>query len=181
MLTDKIQTGQLVIDLRLRKVWQGDTDLDISGLTFTMLRTLVLADNQILSNDALVAEVWNNKVVSDETVAQRISLLRKSLGGEKNTYIESVRGEGYRWVQPVATVALDTSGSTTSHYSNTNKRLIVGMVAFLLVAMCHCNKIQTVICHPAEPIPKTVAVARYCLFVVVFQPFDQLKRKSWQV
>lgn len=135
MLADKIQTGQLIIDLRLRKVWCDDTALDVSGLTFTMLRALVLADNQVLSNDALVAAVWKNKVVSDETVAQRISLLRKSLGGEKNTYIESVRGEGYRWVQSVSAVPLDTSGNTSTHYSNTKKRLIVGMVAFLIVAV----------------------------------------------
>ncbi|XOV79971.1 MAG: winged helix-turn-helix domain-containing protein [Aestuariibacter sp.] len=110
----KIQTHDLIIDLQSRKVCRGEQTLPVSGLTFTLLQALIAEANQVVSKDTLAQSVWHGKVVSDETIAQRISLLRKALGKEKPDYIESVRGEGYRWLptaRPI-TEELFTSDST---------------------------------------------------------------------
>jgi Tfp pilus assembly protein PilF len=58
----------------------------------------------VVSVDDLIKQVWDNRTVSDETVTQRVALLRKALQqkpDEQVTYIQSVRGQGYRWQPPV--------------------------------------------------------------------------------
>ena len=48
----------------------------------------------------LIRDVWDDVVVSDETLAQRVRLLRQALGEDSQNprYIASVRGRGYRLI-----------------------------------------------------------------------------------
>lgn len=62
-----------------------------------MLIALIEAAPEPLSIAALSQSVWGAEHVSDETVAQRIALLRKALGDDPKdpVYIRTVRGSGY--------------------------------------------------------------------------------------
>src|SRR5262249_10499052 len=53
----------------------------------------------------LIATVWNGTAVSDETLTQRVALLRRALGDEAKSprYLRAVRGRGYQIV-PAVTV-----------------------------------------------------------------------------
>jgi TolB-like protein len=57
----------------------------------------------MVSKDELIARVWGDVVVSDETLMQRVRLLRQALGedSQNRRYIASVRGRGYRLAAPV--------------------------------------------------------------------------------
>jgi len=54
--------------------------------------------------DQLLTEVWGDVVVGDETVKQRVSMLRQSLRetGDEPKYLESVRSIGYRLIPSVS-------------------------------------------------------------------------------
>jgi len=94
----------LVIDLHHQTVHQADELLQLPHLSFQMLRVLLDSAPDVVSIDGLIQQVWDNRTVSDDTVTQRVALLRKALqrGSADNTrYIQSIRGQGYRWQPPV--------------------------------------------------------------------------------
>ncbi|WP_051219948.1 winged helix-turn-helix domain-containing protein [Rheinheimera baltica] len=128
------KTAGLTINLDSRHVFYGDDRLPIKGLTYRLLEVLLLADQQTVSHSDLANKVWKTTYVSDETVAQRISLLRKALGLIDENLIENVRGEGYRWVASI-NLDLDENKKSTSIgaiYSIKRAGLLTVLIATLL-------------------------------------------------
>ena len=71
-----------------------------------LMRVLVLLVNnspQGVSKEQLLQQVWQGKVVSDETISVAISRLRKALGcnAKQPSYIETITGFGFKLVSPV--------------------------------------------------------------------------------
>ncbi|MEL6830620.1 MAG: tetratricopeptide repeat protein, partial [Pseudomonadota bacterium] len=89
--------NDLSIDTTKRVVRRGTNAIKLPDLSFDTLVALIEAAPEPLSNAALSQSVWATDYVSDETVAQRIALLRRALGDDpKNpAYIRTVRGSGY--------------------------------------------------------------------------------------
>ncbi len=78
--------------------------IDLPKLSFELLMYLIDNAEKICSLEQISKAVWGKTVVNNETIVQRITLLRKVLSDDPKapTYIESVRGRGYRLiVQPV--------------------------------------------------------------------------------
>jgi len=88
----------LIIDAGTHEVFRNGDPLRLPKLSYQLLLALVRAAPNMLSTDALIAEVWGGRVVSNETVTQRVKLLRRALNDHADdpTYIGVVRGEGYR-------------------------------------------------------------------------------------
>lgn len=83
-----------------RKVLRAGTRIDLPDLTSRLFFALAEASPEPLSSERLALEVWDGSFVSDETIAQRVKLLRQALGDSARTprYIKTVRGRGYRLV-----------------------------------------------------------------------------------
>lgn len=83
-----------------RKVLRAGTRIDLPDLTSRLFFALAEASPKPVSAEQLSAEVWDGGFVSDETIAQRVKLLRQALGDSARTprYIETMRGRGYRLV-----------------------------------------------------------------------------------
>ncbi|RLA28971.1 MAG: hypothetical protein DRR11_15960 [Gammaproteobacteria bacterium] len=96
--------GDLLLDVNQRLLWRGREKIRLPKLSYELLLALVRHAPGIVSTDQLLTEVWGDVVVGEETVKQRISLLRQALGEsiECPAYIESIRGVGYRLVVPVS-------------------------------------------------------------------------------
>jgi TolB-like protein/Tfp pilus assembly protein PilF len=88
----------LDVDLARGTVSRGKQPIELPELSFRLLAVLVRHAPDRVSKDDLIHEVWGNVVVGDETLAQRVRLLRQALGEDSQTprYISSVRGRGYR-------------------------------------------------------------------------------------
>jgi DNA-binding winged helix-turn-helix (wHTH) protein/Flp pilus assembly protein TadD len=88
----------LAIDVARRRVHRGDTLLDVAGLSFDLLAYLLAQGDRVVGFDELIATVWAPAVVGEETVTQRVKLLRQALGddGRNPRYLRSVRGKGYQ-------------------------------------------------------------------------------------
>lgn len=88
----------LHIDLARQRVTRDGGALDVQGLNFQLLACLLRHGDAVVGFDTLMAEVWAPAVVNEETVTQRVKLLRQSLGddGRNPRYIRSVRGRGYQ-------------------------------------------------------------------------------------
>ncbi|MGF6710918.1 DNA-binding winged helix-turn-helix (wHTH) protein/Tfp pilus assembly protein PilF [Luteibacter sp. W1I16] len=88
----------LTIDLARQRVERGGTPLDVAGLSFQLLAYLVGHGDRVVGFDELISEVWAPAVVNEETVTQRVRLLRQALGDDARQprYIRSVRSRGYQ-------------------------------------------------------------------------------------
>jgi TolB-like protein/DNA-binding winged helix-turn-helix (wHTH) protein/predicted Zn-dependent protease len=102
----RLRVDDLVVDLERRTVRRGTELLDLTDRSLRLLEALIRHAPELVSKDQLVAEVWDDTVVSDETLAQRVRLLRQGLGDDSQNprYIASVRGRGYRLIAPVGNI-----------------------------------------------------------------------------
>jgi DNA-binding winged helix-turn-helix (wHTH) protein/Tfp pilus assembly protein PilF len=93
-----VALDDLRIDLARQRVTRGEQQLDVSGLSFKLLRHLLEQGDRVVGFDELIERVWSPAVVNEETVTQRVKLLRQALqdDGRNPRYIRSVRGRGYQ-------------------------------------------------------------------------------------
>jgi TolB-like protein/DNA-binding winged helix-turn-helix (wHTH) protein len=95
--------ADLTLDTRQRAVFRNSLRIALPRLTYELLLALVEAAPKLLTHEDLVERVWRGRVLTPETVAQRVLLLRRVLGDDaKNPrYLRGVRGHGYQLVPRV--------------------------------------------------------------------------------
>ena len=103
MATERYRVGDLVVDVGTGSVLRKRRRQDLPPLSFALLVSLLRRAPNIVRREELLSEVWPDVVVGDETLSQRVRLLRESLGdvAREPRYVESVRGWGYRIAVPV--------------------------------------------------------------------------------
>ena len=76
---------------------------------FDLLVHLIENRNQILLKDQLLDSVWQGRIVADTTIATAVKEARKLIGdsGDKQRYIETIRGKGFRFNAPENFSAID--------------------------------------------------------------------------
>jgi TolB-like protein/DNA-binding winged helix-turn-helix (wHTH) protein/Tfp pilus assembly protein PilF len=101
------RVGDLTIDTGRQIVARGTDEIPVPKLSFNLLLVLVRAAPDLVSLDRLMQEVWPKRVVSPETVSQRVKLLRDTLDDDPRSprYIAGLRGRGYRIVAPVTCIS----------------------------------------------------------------------------
>ena len=128
----------IIIDTQTRKVCRVDTDLHLADLSFDVLIRLIQSAPHPVSNLEFANDVWKLGHVSDETLAQRITLLRKNLGDNPKApkYIKTYRGLGYGIVTPVE--ALQNHRPPSREQANSSRRglsIAATMILIVLGAM----------------------------------------------
>jgi len=128
----RLRVDDLIVDLDRHSVKRGTQLLDITDRSFRLLEALIRHAPELVSKDQLIEEVWDDAVVSDETLAQRVRLLRQGLGDDSQNprYIASVRGRGYRLIAP-----LDKIGVTPAKRRSGTIRFIAPAAFLLAIAL----------------------------------------------
>jgi len=93
--------ADLQFDTGRRLLTRNGQAINLTKLCFDVLKVLVEAGPDLVSHDELIDRVWgSDRVITPENLAQRIHLLRESIGDEaaNPTYIEGVRGQGFRLI-----------------------------------------------------------------------------------
>ena len=86
--------GELVLNLKKRKVKLGKQELELTKKEFEIL-LLLLKVGHILSREQILERVWDeNTIVSKRTVDVHVAHLRKKLGSY-GKYIKNKQGYGY--------------------------------------------------------------------------------------
>ncbi|MEM6402138.1 MAG: response regulator transcription factor [Cyanobacteria bacterium P01_D01_bin.116] len=89
-----LKTGNVVLDLRTRKVRVNGDNIDLPAREFTLAETLFRHPGQVMSREQLLDRVWGYDYDPGSNIVDvYIGYLRKKLGSE---LIETVRGMGYR-------------------------------------------------------------------------------------
>ena len=71
----------------------------VEPLVFDLLRLFVENCGAVVDRDRMLAEVWDGRFVSEATLSTAVKSARRALGdsGEAQTWIETVRGRGFRF------------------------------------------------------------------------------------
>lgn len=111
----RFRIDDLLVDVGRRAVLRGSSEIHLSRLSFALLRTLIEAAPNVVSNEQLAHAVWQGVVVNPETVTQRVKVLRDALGDNPAAprYIAGLRGQGYRLVPAVIALSDNPTPSTS--------------------------------------------------------------------
>jgi DNA-binding winged helix-turn-helix (wHTH) protein/Flp pilus assembly protein TadD len=105
MQRERYRIADLTVDVAAVSVVRPDGQLvPLPQLSFELLVALARRAPDVVSADELIATVWAGVAVSDETLTQRVALLRRALGDEAKSprYLRAVRGRGYQLVPEVS-------------------------------------------------------------------------------
>ena len=94
---------ELIIDPLYHKVTIKGIELTLTRLEFDLLLCLARYPGQILSQEQLYDQVWREEsgLGANDTVKVHIGKLRKKLSSaSEHTYIQNIRGVGYKFVPP---------------------------------------------------------------------------------
>jgi DNA-binding response OmpR family regulator len=108
LVTEAIVRGRgLWLDEEKREVWVQGSRLvpSVSKAQFSLLALLHQQPGRVFARDEIIAAVWPDDAsqgVSDETIDALVGRLRRRIGGldPAHQYVVTVRGHGFRFVQP---------------------------------------------------------------------------------
>ena len=92
----RLAAGNVVVEVETRTVHVAGKPVELTGLEFDLLVSLLRRAGQVVPRSSLLAQAGRSDViVSDRTVDVHISHLRKKLGDDPPRLIRTVRGVGY--------------------------------------------------------------------------------------
>jgi DNA-binding response OmpR family regulator len=97
---DELRMGMIAIDRAKCEVTVKTKRIELTATELKLLTTLVERRGRVQSRDTLLNDVWGyESVIDTRTVDTHIRRLREKLGAAAD-YIETIRGFGYRMVEP---------------------------------------------------------------------------------
>jgi adenylate cyclase len=95
------------LDLPRGCVRNGDGEIELRPKSFELLSYLVANAGRLVSKDELVAAVWPNVIVSDDSLAQCVSDVRRALNDPDRRVIKTVPRRGYLFAATVSVMRPD--------------------------------------------------------------------------
>jgi DNA-binding winged helix-turn-helix (wHTH) protein/tetratricopeptide (TPR) repeat protein len=94
------------LDARARLLWRGAEVVPLMPKAFDVLLALVRRHGEVVTKDELLANVWRDAVVEENSLNVNVSALRKVFGEKprENRFIVTVPGVGYKFVADVQEV-----------------------------------------------------------------------------
>jgi DNA-binding response OmpR family regulator len=102
----RLRCGPLELDRPAHRAYLTGRELSLTARAVTLLEYLMLHPDELLSRERLLDAVWGwDYPAATRAVDTRIAELRRVLGDDSDTpeYIETVVGQGYRFVGRVET------------------------------------------------------------------------------
>lgn len=90
-----LSAGELVVNLKKRKVKIGNRELDLTRKEYEILVLLLRSEGTIFTREEILDRIWDdNTIVSKRTIDVHVAHLRKKLGSY-GEYIRNKQGYGY--------------------------------------------------------------------------------------
>lgn len=160
----------LTLDIERGELFRQNKAIALPKLSYDMLLALADSAPALLSQAQIMQKVWPDRVIGDETIKQRVKLLRKALNDDASapTYIEAVRGRGYRLIPEVtcecvvnrpSAVMIDLAGNdlfpsfTPRYFSRLWYKF--SFVAFVLVILLMVTIVSSRMFYPQNNMENT--------------------------
>lgn len=106
MSESRVRIGAFTLDLSARRLWRDGTVVPLPSRSVDALAYLVAHRDRAVGKDEIVAAVWKDVAVTDDSLTHAISVVRRTLGDDPAhpSYIETVPRRGYRFIGAVDAV-----------------------------------------------------------------------------
>jgi DNA-binding response OmpR family regulator len=95
--TPKLQVGDLLMDTLSREVWYKSTLIELTNKEYIILEYFMRHPNMVISRTMLENHAWDYEFDSiSNLIDVYIRKLRRKIGGDGDSPIQTVRGAGYR-------------------------------------------------------------------------------------
>jgi DNA-binding winged helix-turn-helix (wHTH) protein len=123
--------GDIVVDADSRRLTRAGELLSIPDRHIGVLLELLARRGSIVSKDALIEAVWQDVAVTDNSLEQAVSALRRTLGAgpDGQPYIQTVPRQGYRFIGTVSQIAARASDDTLDELLAPHRAWIEGRAA----------------------------------------------------
>ena len=102
-VSQRLTSGDLVMDEDAFRVWRGDAEVTLSPTEFRLLRYLMQNRDRVVSKTQILDHVWDYEFAGDPSAVETyISYLRRKLDDRDAQMIRTVRGFGYMLQAPEA-------------------------------------------------------------------------------
>ncbi len=108
----KYYFSDFVLDTEIKELHHLDQPVILTKQSYTLLNYLLENNHKIHTKDELVTQVWQGRIVSDNTIDQSVSKLRKVLNDHQaGQYIEAIYGQGIKFLPQVSEQVAPTQQS----------------------------------------------------------------------
>ncbi len=91
--------GEIELDNVKHRIWYAGEEIKLTATEFRLLATFLSRRGRVQTRDVLLKDVWGADInVTPRTVDTHVKRLREKLG-DGGSYIETVRGVGYRFAE----------------------------------------------------------------------------------
>src|SRR5580704_9009502 len=100
-----------------REVLADGRPVKLGGRAFDVLMALIEARGAVVSKEALMARVWPDRIIEENSLAAQIAALRAAFGAER-ALIRTVSGRGYQFTGEVRVMPVSSGepvGAVTAH------------------------------------------------------------------
>jgi len=95
------KVGPVRIDPSAHRAFVGGQEIELTALEFKLLATFMARLGRVQTREMLLQDVWEmSSELQTRTVDTHVKRLREKLGDEGRDLIETVRGVGYRMLDP---------------------------------------------------------------------------------
>ncbi len=123
----KYKFSGFILDPNLRQLSYKNKPVYLTKKCYDLLDYFLKNPNEAVTREQLVEHVWSGRIVTDNTIDQCISKLRKTLNNEcQGDYIKSVYAQGVRFIPDVIT-------TNKTHQNHTTKLLSIKKEQWILV------------------------------------------------
>src|SRR4051812_31139970 len=98
----RLRFDRHLFDLERGCILIGNEEIAIRPKTFEFLRYLVSNPGRLVSKDELLTAVWPNVLVSEDSLVQCVTELRRALQDHDQHLIKTVQRRGYRFEAAVS-------------------------------------------------------------------------------
>jgi DNA-binding response OmpR family regulator len=103
-VAERLRSGDLVVDRTKRRAYLNGAEITLSPKAMALLDYMITRPDELLSRERILDAVWGwDYPIGTRTIDTRVAELRRVLGDDPGDprYIETVSGQGYRFIGKV--------------------------------------------------------------------------------
>ncbi len=130
------KVGNCVVNFGTNRVLKNGREIKVEPKAIEVLSILIEANGETVGKDELIKRVWGEALVTENSLSQAISKLRKILENEKNGLqpIETISKKGYRLVASVETIYDKHNFGSASRINYKSDKLFKSVYAIVIIA-----------------------------------------------
>lgn len=166
----RLLIGDLVLDTGKRQVSRDGKVLEVPRLSYQLILTLAEAAPNVVTQQELVERIWPGRIVSPETITQRVKLVRQALGDDAGSprYVGLVRGQGYRMLAQVEELPAESDSLPKGLVAELGRRRVLQTALIYAAAAWSLTEVVSFLIDAIPVFPSWSKALIAILFVVGF-------------